>query len=147
MLTIFFFQFLLSSFILPLSLLSILINIVLNSISYRLLVSISFSSFGGGRFLLYFYLDHVSLSLHSGCLSMCFCLLGRSAMSPGLGVMASCSRCLLGLSIVVSLITWTRCSRNVPCVGYMSYFVVADSRLLLGHPWVGLTFRLTEYED
>ena len=40
-------------------------------------------------FVLFFYLGHVSLSLHFGTLPyVCFCVLGRAAMPPFLGTVA-----------------------------------------------------------
>ena len=74
-------------------------------------------------------------------------MLGRPALSPSLFMVAFCSRCPVGLSGPVSLITCDRCSRNVPCVGYVGPPVVAESGLLLAHSWVGLTFRLADCED
>lgn len=47
-----------------------------------------------------------------GCLSTCFCLLCRSAVSPDLGKLASHSKCLVELSVAVSLIKEARCSIN-----------------------------------
>ena len=41
-------------------------------------------------------------------------------MSPHLGVVALCSKCPVKLINAVSQITQARCSRNVPCVGYVS---------------------------
>ena len=59
------------------------------------------------------------------CLSLCDCfyVLNRSAMTPRLGGAALCSKCLVGPSGAVSLITWAGCSRNVPCVSHRGHHV------------------------
>ena len=79
---------------------------------------------------------------HFECLSQFFCILGRSALSPHLG-----SRFPVGLGGTVSLITWTRFSRNVPYVGYLRPTAVVEYQLFLTRLWAGLTHRLTDCEN
>ena len=99
-----------------LSCLSILITSILNPVSGRLIVSTLFSSFLEFCSILSF---RICFFVSSFWLPLCtfFYLLGRSALSPSLGRMALCSRCPVGPSGAVSLITWAWCSRSVPCVG------------------------------
>ena len=49
-------------------------------------------------------------------------------MPPSLGMVALWSKCLVGLSGTFSLITWGRCSRNVPfvCVCVCVFVVVVS---------------------
>lgn len=54
-------------------------------------------------------------------------------MSASLDRLAFYSRCPVWPIGVVSLITKVRCSRNVPCIGYMSPPVVVQFCLLLAH--------------
>ena len=60
-------------------------------------------------------------------------------MSLGLGRVALCSRCPMGSIGAVSLITWGRCSKGVPGLGYMCPHAVVEPWLLLACQWVGLT--------
>lgn len=71
----------------------------------------------------------------------CICILGRSVMSFCYGIIALYSRCLLGLSDIASLITWAKWSRNVP---YVDLF---ESWLLYTHQWVGLSLKVSIFED
>ena len=47
----------------------------------------------------------------------------------------------------LSLITWSRCSRSVPCMGGVCSVVVVVCWPLLAHQWVGLALGPTGYED
>lgn len=67
-------------------------------------------------------------------------------MSPSLGRVALRSRCPVGPKGTVSF-TWARCSRCIPCVGYVSPPAIAESWLLLALPWMGSTIRLVRCED
>ena len=81
--SVLFFRLLSSS----LSSLRILITSVFNSASDRFFISIQFSSFSG--VLIYSFIWAMFLCLHFGsppCI--CFCVLGRAAMTPSLGSMA-----------------------------------------------------------
>ena len=80
-------------------------------------------------------------------LCVCFCVLGRSVVSPSLGRVALCSRCPMGHNRAVSLIMLVEWSRSVPCVAYVIPPIVVESWLLLAHIWVGLTLRMAGCED
>ena len=119
-------------------LLHILITITMTSISYKLHCAISFGpffleispvlSYGACFFVAPFWLP----------LCVCFYVLGRSAMTPSLCAIALCSRCPVGSSDSVSLITWAGCSRNVCCVGYEDPPIIIEFWLLLAsHLCVG----------
>ena len=83
--------------------------------SDNLLASISVSSFSGDFFCFFIwgmFLCHPFWLL----LCVCFCVSGRSAMTPSLGRVVLCSTCPVGSSDAVSLITWIGRSKNIPCV-------------------------------
>ena len=80
-----------------------LITIILYSISGRLLASILFSLFFWG-FLLFFHFECFFVSPLWLPVSICFCVLGRSALSPSLCTMALCSRCLTSFSGTIYLV-------------------------------------------
>ncbi|KAF6293094.1 hypothetical protein mRhiFer1_009010 [Rhinolophus ferrumequinum] len=109
-----FFFFMLAISLLNYSLrsLSILITIVLNSVSGRLLASILFSSFCG-VFSCSFFGGHAFLCLLILAASLCcFYVLGRSATSPSLGQWPYVVGALWRPG-TVSLVT---CSRGISCV-------------------------------
>ena len=56
---------------------------------------------------------------------VCFYVLGRSAMTPGLGRVPLYST--MGINGPVSLIILAGCFRDVPCVGYVDPLVVIES--------------------
>lgn len=83
------------------------------------------------------------------CLLFCACLdvLGRSSMIPKLVMSAFWCRCFKGLRGRILEITWTRCSRNNSCVGYMLSPIVVESWMLFAHSWVELILKLADYKD
>ena len=104
MLPVFFYRLCISLFKLSLSFsifllssLNILITMVLNSVFHKLLAFILFIVFLW-EFLLFFHLGNVFLSSHFCCLSILFLCI----RSPGLGRVALCSRCPMGLNGTVS---------------------------------------------
>ena len=98
-----FYKFSLSSFILSLSSLGILITGVLYSVSSKV-VTFSLFTFWGS-FVSFFHLGHMSLSPNFACLTVFFHLLGSSAMSPSLGGVTLCSRSTVLPIVAVSLVT------------------------------------------
>lgn len=84
-------------------------------------------------FFVSFYLPH--------CVH--FYVLGRCAMPPSLGRVDLC-RCPV---IQSALSPEPGCSKGVAYVGFMCPSVVVEPWLLLAHQWVGMTLRLTGYED
>ena len=68
-------------------------------------------------------------------------------MIPSLDRVALCSKCPVGTSGVVSLITWGGCSRNVSWACYVGSPVVIESWLLLAHSCVISTLSLADCED
>lgn len=92
-------------------------------------------------------MGYVSLSSHFGYFSLCFYVLGRSAISPNLGRVALCSSCPLSPVSAVSLITWAGCSRIVPCVICVCPPVIVEPCSLLACQWVELTLRMTACEN
>ena len=87
-------KFSLSSATLPISLLTILISSVLNYASSRLIVFILFSS---SEVLFCSFIWDMSVSSFWLSPYVPFCVLGRTALSPGLDRMTSCSRCPMGV--------------------------------------------------
>ena len=95
--------------------LSILVTIALNSVPGSLLAYISFNTFfletspilslGTYFFAFLFWLPPY----------FCFYVLGRAAMSPGLGRVALYSRCPIGSGVTAFLVIWAECSRCSPC--------------------------------
>lgn len=76
---------------------------------------------------LFFHLRHVfSFGLTPCAISM----LGRSAMSPNLGSVALCRRCPVGLSGVVSLVTWASAPLCGLCVSSCSCALIAFGTLV-----------------
>ena len=110
---------------------------VLNFVSSRLLVSILFSSFSGVFVLSFGTCFFVS----SFCLStyVCFYLLGRTAMSLGLGRVPLCSRCPVGSSGIAYLIIQSRCFRCAsPCApSSCSWNLIAIGTSMVGiYTWL-----------
>ena len=123
---------------------SILIANVMNSASGRWLVSILviFLEFCPILSLgIYFFIPSFLLPL-----CVCAYVLNRSALFPSLGRVALCSRCPIGPSGAISLITWARCSKGIPCVGCVYSPVVVEPWFLLEHQWMRLTLRLIGWE-
>ena len=121
-------------------------NISLNSVSCKLLASISFSSPSGDFSCLFIWACFFD-SLFRLPLWVCFYVLGRSAMASSLSRMAFRIRCPAGSSGAVSLITWDGCSRHVPCVSYVGTPFVIESWLPLAHLCLRLLLRLADCEN
>ena len=124
-----------------LSSLSIYITIV-NSISGLLFASISFNYFSEDFSFSFICGMFLFLSIWLP-LCVCFCVLGRSAMSSSLCRMALCIRCLMGPSGAVS--------RNVLCVySYYRWILIAVCpcvggsilRLAYSEDWPQLVYEI-----
>ena len=129
-----------------LSFLSILISGVVNFASGRLLAFILFSSFSvvlSCSFIWYMFLC-VSFWLPP---CVYFYVLGKAALSLSLGRMVLCSRCPVGPSGTVSLVSWAGCSRAVLSLECVFVPVVLEPWLLLAHQWLDLTLRLIGHEE
>lgn len=96
----------------------------------------------------YFSCSFICIMPFSPWLPLCVCIyeLGIYSMSLSLVRLALFSRCLVWLSDAVVIIIWTRSSRNVPCVGFVNPLIVVESWFVLDCLWVGLTFKLTDFE-
>nr|KAF6405030.1 hypothetical protein HJG63_009352 [Rousettus aegyptiacus] len=109
-----------------LSFLSILISSVLNSISDRLLVSVTlrvffFSGYFSCGFLsLVLFVWNMFLCFLILAASLCFYVLSRSPISLSLHQVTLCSRCPSG---TVSLITYTMSSRSVSCISVYAHLL------------------------
>ena len=112
-------------------------SIHLNSLSGKLHISVSFSSFSG--VLSCSFIRKVLSPRLPLC--VCFCVLGISAASPGLEGMAV-YRCLMGPSCESHPQSpEPGASGASPCVGCTYLPAVAGPRLLRGHWWAGLAPR------
>lgn len=113
--------------------------------SDKLLASYSFSSFSGYCFLL-FQLMHVTWSSYFGSVFMFVSMYCIDVLQLQVLVGWAYIVCPVKSRYAVSLIICVEYSQNVPCVDYVSPFVVFESWLLLVHSWMRLIFRLAHCE-